>query len=168
MNDRKRTKICICIVIFMLAAIVATHFCLGHYLRTAQLIDTRYAYYEGGIILPELFLSLKEAKAKYPEAFKPNYYVDEKGPLSEGDTLKVLIAADIVLAGAGIFIILLYLSITAPHPIRTRVLLGMFIVYIAAAVILFFFMYKHFSNLTYTVLAEKPEGYWSLKDYLDY
>ena len=168
MNDKKRIKICIFISVFILVAIVATHFCLGHYLRTAHLIDTRYAHYNGGIILPEAFLTLEEAKANYPEAFKPDYYSSGKEPLREGDALKVLIAADIVLAGAGIFIILLYLSITAPHPIRTRVLLGMFIVYIAAAVILFFFMYKHFSNLTYSVLAEKPEGYWSLKDYLDY
>ncbi len=155
MSDRKRIKICICISVLLLAAIVATHICLGHYLKTAHLIDMRFAHYSG-IVLPEL-MPIEEAKARYPEAFEPAYYNYGEGPLSEGDALKVLITADIVLAGTGIFIILLYLSITAPNPSRTRVLLGMFIVYIAVAVSLFFFMYLHFANLTYTEMGEGPE-----------
>lgn len=163
MNDKKRIKICIFISVFILAAIVVTHFCLGHYLRTAHLINSKFAYYSG-LILPEP-MPIEEAKEKYPKAFEPAGYNRGKRPLKETDARKVLIAADIVLAGTGIFIILFYLSFTTPNPSRTRVLLGMFIVYIAVAVSLFFFIYMHFANLTYTEMGEGPEiAYLSLGD----
>ena len=165
MNDKKRTKICICIAVLMLAAIVVLDLCLGHYLRHTHLIDTKFAHYTG-VVLPEP-MSIEEAKARYPELFEPAFYDYGEGPLSKGDTLKVLISADIVMVGTGVFIILLYLSITAPNPSKTKLLLGMFIVYIVAAVILFFIIYMHFSNLTYTVSEGEPEiAYLSLGDSL--
>lgn len=163
MNDRKRTKICICLSVFLLAAIVATHFCLGHYLRTAHLIDMRFAHYNV-ILLPEP-MPIEEAKAIYPEDFEPASYNRGEGPLREEDARKVLIAADIVLAGAGVLIILLYLSFTATHPRLRKVLSGLFIVFVAGALLLFFFKYMHFSDTTYTVTEGGPEiMYASLGD----
>ena len=163
MNDKKRIKICIFISVFILAAIVVTHFCLGHYLRTAHLINSKFAYYSG-LILPEP-MPIEEAKEKYPKAFEPAGYNRGKRPLKETDARKVLIAADIVLAGTGIFIILFYLSFTAPHPRLRKILSGMFIVFIAGALLLFFFIYMHFSNLTYAEMGEGPEiAYLSLGD----
>ena len=152
MNERKRTKICICIAILMLAAIAVIHICLGHYLRNTNLIDMKFAHYSA-VTLPE-GMTIKEAKEQYPEAFEPDYYENGKGPLKELDVWRVLIAVDIVLAGAGVFICRLYLSFTSPHSGRRRVLVGMFIAYIAVALILFFLMYIHLYNKTYTVMGE--------------
>lgn len=165
MNDKKRIKICIFISVFILAAIVVTHFCLGHYLRTAHLINSKFAYYSG-LILPEP-MPIEEAKEKYPKAFEPAGYNRGKRPLKETDARKVLIAADIVLAGTGIFIILFYLSFTAPNPSRRRVLLSLFFVFVAGALLLFFFIYMHFSDITYIEKEGGPEiMYASLGDSL--
>ena len=166
MNDKKRTKICICISVLLLAAIVATHFCLKHYLKTTRLINSKSAYYSG-LILPEP-MPIEEAKEKYPKSFEPAGYYDGKRPLKETDARIVLIAADTVLVGTGIFIILLYLSFTAPNSSRRRVLLSLFFVFVAGALLLFFFIYMHFSDITYIETEGGPEiMYASLGDSLD-
>ena len=166
MNDKKRTKICICISVLLLAAIVVTHFCLRHYLKTARLINSKFAYYSG-LILPEP-MPIEEAKEKYPKAFEPAGYNRGKRPLKETDARKVLIAADTVLVGTGVFIILFYLSFTAPHPRLKKVFSGLFIVFIAGALLLFFFIYMHFSDITYIETEGGPEiMYASLGDSLD-
>ena len=114
----------------------------------------------------ELF-PIEEAKEKYPKAFEPAGYNRGKRPLKETDARKVLIAADIVLAGTGIFIILFYLSFTAPNPSRRRVLLSLFFVFVAGALLLFFFIYMHFSDITYIEKEGGPEiMYASLGDSL--
>ena len=155
MNDRKRITICICISVFLLFAIVAAHFGFDHYLKTARLIDMKFAYYTV-VVLPEP-MPIEEAKEKYPDAFEPVGFNSGKGLLKETDAQKVMIAADIVSVGTSIFIILFYLSFTASHPHRRKVLSGLFIVFIAGAVVTFFLMYMHFSDVTYTVTDGGPE-----------